>query len=110
MMGPRSLSFGLPKLISGKKQVINLAWSFGDLLTPISAHSRHADDLNLHIETVNYDEGESVSANIEYSDDKGNKQVISVTGQVDKDGVAIIKNVIKDKKLSFKYANETVNH
>jgi hypothetical protein len=104
------LSFGLPKLISGKKQVINLAWSFGDDLTPISEHSRHADDLNLHIETMNYDVGESVSANIEYSDNDGNKQVISVTGQVDKDGVAIIKNVIKDKKLSFKYANETVNH
>ena len=51
-----------------------------------------------------------MSANIEYSDNDGNKQVISVTGQVDKDGAAIIKNVIKDKKLSFKYANETVNH
>ena len=110
MMGPRSLSFGLPKLNKGKKQIINLIWSFGDDLTPISEYSRHADDLNLHIETMNYDVGESVSANIEYSDNDGNKQVISVTGQVDKDGAAIIKNVIKDKKLSFKYANETVNH
>ena len=110
MVGPRSLNYGLPKLNNGKKQIINLTWSFGDLLTPISAHSRHADDLNLHIETVNYDEGESVSANIEYSDDKGNKQVISVTGQVDKDGTAVIKNIIKDKKLSFKYADETINN
>ena len=51
-----------------------------------------------------------MSANIEYSDNDGNKQVISVTGQVDKDGTAVIKNIIKDKKLSFKYADETINN
>ena len=110
MVGPRSLAFGLPQLSNGKKQIINLTWSFGANLTPISKHSRHSNDLNLHIETVNYNAGESVSANIEYSDLDGNKQVISVTGQVDGNGVAIIKNVIQDKKLSFKYGNDTISH
>lgn len=60
--------------------------------------------MNLHIITVNYQPGEQVSANIEYCDIDSVKQTFSVSGIVNADGEAIVKNVFKNKKLSIDWS------
>ncbi|MBN6077723.1 PAAR domain-containing protein, partial [Aggregatibacter actinomycetemcomitans] len=59
---------------------------------------RHYSDLNLHIVTQNYQEGESVEAVIEY-DSEQEKETLNVFGTVNKDGIAVVKNVFNNKLI-----------
>ncbi|WP_336951660.1 type VI secretion system Vgr family protein [Acinetobacter sp. AS167] len=92
----------MPIIANSKdKKITHLFWSYGEDCKPISDSSRHYVDMNLHIETINYTEGEEVSAKIKHDSVNGETQTFSVSGKVNQNGVAIIKNVLKDKQLAF---------
>lgn len=89
-----------------KGEVIDLYWSYGDDYTKLDDVSRHYIDLNLHIVTLNYAIGETVSAEIEYDTENGLQQ-FTVSGQVNKEGEIVIKNVFEDKVI---YINGEINY
>lgn len=89
---------------SKKKNISEIYWSYGENRTRLSNKSRHYTDLNLHIKTEGYNEGDSISILIKRSDSKGIAEFISsvdVTGTVDAKGEVFIENVLKKYKLNL---------
>ncbi|HDR0629963.1 PAAR domain-containing protein [Pasteurella multocida] len=81
-----------------KKEIIELFWSYGEQYTRLNDISRHYTDLNLHVITSNYEIGETVEVSINFDKENGDEE-FSVFGIVEDDGMAIIRNVFKQRTI-----------
>ena len=82
-----------PKVESNKaKEIIELYFSYGKEMIRLDSVSRHSSDLNLHIKTSGYEDGEEVEIVLESSDN----QKFTIYAKI-QNNEAIIKNVIKDR-------------
>ena len=99
-------SFPAPTLTNSKdKKIIELYWSYGDSHEKLHSISRHYVDMNLHIVTVNYSSGESVSAEIKYEDEVdliNGQKTLKVTGIVDERGIVTITKPLSGRTLNLK--------
>jgi uncharacterized Zn-binding protein involved in type VI secretion len=86
------------------KKVTRLYWTYGEEETPVSGKSRFYIDLNLHIETENYADGENVEILIENdsgSDVATGHQALKLQATVKGDGTAKIRNVFMGKTVDI---------
>ena len=96
---------GLGALTLKTKRIKEVYWTFGVDRQRLSSISRHYVDMNLHIQTENYNPGESVCAEIFYEDGDfllGSKKKLSVSAVVDASGLAVIERVFKNGTLNLK--------
>ena len=85
---------------SKEKIVTEVFWSYGEKLTPLVEKSRFFDDLNLHIETIGYSEGEQIEVEVSPdSADLDTFQGFSISIIVNNEGSGIFKNVFKGKTI-----------
>ncbi|MEC5396005.1 phage baseplate assembly protein V, partial [Bergeyella sp. RCAD1439] len=85
-----------------EKKIIGMFWCYGEENTPLADESKHYTDMNLIVNTRNYEEGEMMTITIEAEDGDpvGNKvSKISLTGNVDRNGRVVFKNPLKDCTL-----------
>ena len=74
-----------------QKQILEVYFSYGEECERLQEDSRHSSDVNLHIKTQGYDNGEEVEVRLESS----NNQVLIVRGII-QDNQAVITNIFKD--------------
>ena len=74
-----------------EKQILEIYFSYGDDMARLQEDSRHSSDVNLHIITQGYNNGEEVEVRLESS----NNQVLIVRGII-QDNQAVIANIFKD--------------
>jgi uncharacterized Zn-binding protein involved in type VI secretion len=84
-----------------KEKIINkLYWSYGENLTPLEEKSRFFDDLNVHIETTGYEDGESIEVDINPdSSDLDTFEKFSVSITINNEGKGLSKNVFQGKTI-----------
>ena len=75
-----------------EKQILEIYFSYGDDTTRLQGDSRHTQDVNLHIITQGYSNGEEVEVKLESSLD----EVLIVRGII-QDNQAIIMNPFKEQ-------------
>jgi uncharacterized Zn-binding protein involved in type VI secretion len=85
-----------------EKKIVAVFWSFGENETPVSGPSRFYVDLNLHVKTQNYSEGDVVEILLE--DDKGadvieGVKTVKLLAPVDAAGEAKLMNVFVGKTV-----------
>ncbi|EEO24857.1 MULTISPECIES: hypothetical protein [Helicobacter] len=73
-----------------EKKMLEICFSYGNDMIRLQGVSRHSSDVNLHIITQGYSNGEEVEVRLESSLDK----VFSVSGII-QDNQAIIMNIFK---------------
>ncbi len=86
------------------KKVTKVYWSYGSTETRLNTVSRFYVDLNIHVETENYDAGESVVVQIECDDDADgstSQEKFSVSITVDASGYGCIRDVFSDKQVEL---------
>nr|MDK5877041.1 hypothetical protein [Citrobacter freundii] len=86
--------------VDKEKKITSISWSYGEDKIELGDISRHYVDLNLHIQTENYNPGESICCIVEYNDIDNIKQIITVAGIVDNTGNVCICNVFGDVLIS----------
>ncbi|MDY2823619.1 MAG: hypothetical protein SOT27_05105, partial [Helicobacter sp.] len=74
------------------KQILEIYFSYGDDMARLQGDSRHTQDVNLHIKTQGYEDGEEVEVRLESSLDK----VFSVSGII-QDNQIMITNPFKEQ-------------
>ncbi|OOF63368.1 hypothetical protein BKL51_08670 [Rodentibacter sp. Ppn85] len=80
------------------KYIVELYWSYGKEHKKLNDKSRHYTDLNLHILTYNYSEGEVVNVELEYETNLGVKTK-TILGVVNEYGEALISNVFENEMI-----------
>lgn len=87
-----------------EKEIKRIYWSYGEDETPLADVSRFYSDINVHVETLNYQAGESVEVIISGGDEHeladGVAQ-ITLTAIVQDDGKAKIMNALKDYSVEI---------
>ena len=78
-----------------EKQILEIYFSYGEDTTRLQGDSRHTQDVNLHIKTQGYNNGEEVEVLIKTSNDKFNLQ-----GKIN-DNEAILYDIFKDKYITI---------
>ncbi len=73
------------------KQILEIYFSYGEDTTRLQGDSRHTQDVNLHIITQGYENGEEIHITLEIQGEK-----LSVSGII-QDNQAIIMNVLSSK-------------
>ena len=73
------------------KQILEIYFSYGEDTTRLQGDSRHTQDVNLHIKTQGYNNGEEIHITLEIQGEK-----LSVSGII-QDNQAIIMNVLSSK-------------
>ncbi len=97
-----SLSSLLGSTVSKEKEVRRIFWTYGDDFTPLETKSRFFDDLNLHIETVGYQTGESIS--VEISSDVTDFDAFenfNISLTIDGNGNGIFQNVFQGRTIAI---------
>ena len=79
-------------LESKDKQILAIYFSYGEDMTRLQGDSRHTQDVNLHIITQGYENGEEVEVKLESS----LGEVLIVRGII-QDNQAIIMNPFKEQ-------------
>jgi hypothetical protein len=80
-----------------EKEIIELFWTYGDSFERLSTMSRHYVDMNLHVRTRNYRQGESVSVTIDLpSQDGSTTRSVTLTGAVNKKGEAVFVKALSE--------------
>ena len=77
------------------KEILEIYFSYGDDTTRLQGDSRHTQDVNLHIITQGYENGEEVEVLIKTSNDKFNLQ-----GKIN-NNEAILYDIFKDKYITI---------
>lgn len=75
-----------------EKQILEIYFSYGEDTTRLQGDSRHTQDVNLHIKTQGYSNGEEVEVKLESS----LGEVLIVRGII-QDNQAIITNPFKEQ-------------
>ena len=73
-----------------EKKMLEICFSYGNDMIRLQGDSRHSSDVNLHIKTQGYEEGEEVEVKLESS----LGEVLIVRGII-QDNQAIIMNIFK---------------
>ncbi|MCL6238075.1 DUF2345 domain-containing protein, partial [Acinetobacter sp. ANC 5033] len=94
--------FTLPNLTNFtlKKKVKKIYWSYGENENRIGESSRFYTDVNLHIETENYADGETVTVKVKnpvYEKISNQNEFLEFQATI-KNGTAKIKNILKNEK------------
>ncbi|AMC35369.1 hypothetical protein VN23_12480 [Janthinobacterium sp. B9-8] len=104
---PAVIAAALSSLVSPivkEKEIKRIYWSYGEDETPLADVSRFYSDINVHVETLNYQAGESVEVIISGGDEhelaEGVAQ-ITLTAIVQADGKAKIMNALKDHSVEI---------
>ena len=74
-----------------EKEILEIYFSYGEDTTRLQGDSRHTQDVNLHIKTQGYSNGEEIHITLEIQGEK-----LSVSGII-QDNQAIIMNVLSSK-------------
>ncbi|WP_369607826.1 hypothetical protein [Helicobacter trogontum] len=74
-----------------EKEILEIYFSYGEDTTRLQGDSRHTQDVNLHIKTQGYNNGEEIHITLEIQGEK-----LSVSGII-QDNQAIIMNVLSSK-------------
>ena len=83
-------------------KILNMLWCYGEDNTPLTDDSRHYVDMNLVVQTRNYEAGESVTITIKAEDGEAiadGLTEISLTGNVDEESQVIFKGPFKNYSL-----------
>ena len=89
---------------SPDKKITRMYWTYGPDETPVSDVSRHYVDLNLHIETENYQSGETAVVVIKKDDEgelTGKTSTLELRATVGADGKAKLSNVFRNKTIEI---------
>jgi uncharacterized Zn-binding protein involved in type VI secretion len=89
---------------SPARKITRMYWTYGPEETPVSAVSRHYVDLNLHIETENYQAGETAVVVIRNDDETeltGGASTLELQAKVGADGKAKLSNVFRGKTVEI---------
>jgi uncharacterized Zn-binding protein involved in type VI secretion len=89
---------------AGKEKITRLYWTYGPDEMPVTDVSRHYVDLNLHIETENYQPGESAVVTIGKDDESALAEgtfTMELQATVGADGTAKLKDVFRNKTLEI---------
>lgn len=89
-----------------ERGIVKVFWTYGIEETELDEISKHYADLNLHIQTVKYMEGEAIEINILYEDQReiSNAETeISFTGIVDSKGLVKMKEIFNNKTITIYY-------
>ena len=78
-----------------EKQILEIYFSYGDDTTRLQGDSRHTQDVNLHIKTQGYSNGEEVEVLIKTSNNKFNLQ-----GKIN-NNEAILYDIFKDRYITI---------
>ncbi|WP_180157980.1 DUF2345 domain-containing protein, partial [Acinetobacter sp. YH12045] len=94
--------FTLPNLTNFtlKKKIKKIYWSYGENENRIGESSRFYTDVNLHIETENYADGETVTVKVKnpvYEKISNQNEFLEFQATI-KNGAAKIKNILKNEK------------
>ncbi|CAH0206112.1 phage baseplate assembly protein V [Chryseobacterium sp. Bi04] len=96
-----------------EKQIVTMYWAHGEDNTPLMDESRFFVDMNLMVQTRNYEEGESIDVTIK-SDDGEPIAVglteLNLSGAVDKDGIAVFREPLKGYTLDLEQEDEEVEN
>ncbi len=85
---------------STSKEVLRIFWTYGEAAIPVSSFSRFYSDLNIHVETLNYQAGETVGITIE--NDEGAEPIqITLRAIVQADGTAKIMNALDNHRIEI---------
>lgn len=90
---------------SREKRITQIYWSYGDDFIRISGSSRHYVDLNLHVETENYQPGEELNVILEYSDGDtltNGMRKLPLKGFTNVQGMVTFKSAFKNGTLNLK--------
>jgi uncharacterized protein (DUF2345 family) len=111
--GGGSVSYGMPALpkaeshkVDRKKQISELYWSYGADLNPLQEVSRYFVDVNLHVKTVNYSIGESVTVDIFLPTSTANGEKarkLKITGTVNKNREVIFRHIFENQSLELNW-------
>lgn len=89
---------------SKEKEITKMFWTYGDSFTPLSDQSRFYTDMTLHLETLNYDVGETIEVTLKKEDGTSltdAAQEVIITGTVDENGSVVIKNPLQKYTLNL---------
>lgn len=74
-----------------EKQILDIYFSYGEDKTKLDESSRHSSDVNLHLKTKGYEDGESITITIKTQDETFEiNDIIS-------DNQLVIESVFKDR-------------
>lgn len=74
-----------------EKQILDIYFSYGEDKTKLDKSSRHSSDVNLHLKTKGYEDGESITISIKTQDETFEiNDIIS-------DNQLVIESVFKDR-------------
>ncbi len=80
---------------STTKEITSIYFSYSEMNHRISNYSRHYIDLNLHVNTVGYTPGETITITLEGAISK------AVSGKVNENGEVLIPNIIKNDNIEM---------
>ena len=86
-------------------KITRIFWSYGKDYKPLFNKSRFYVDLNLHIRTINYNDGDTVNITLKNDDERplfGTTQKLNLCGTVSNNEV-VFENVLKDYDLNILY-------
>lgn len=75
-----------------EKQILEMYYSYGENKQKLDSISKHTDDINLHIITQGYENGETIVIRLEFYNQIRNTECIIYNNQ------ATITNLLKDLK------------
>ncbi|MGH1516449.1 type VI secretion system Vgr family protein [Chryseobacterium sp. JK1] len=87
-----------------EKQIASMYWAYEEENTSLMDDSKFFVDMNLIVQTRNYEEGESIDVTIKSEDGKPLAEglnELTLSGTVDKDGIAIFKEPLKAHTLEL---------
>ncbi len=94
-----------------EKQIASMYWAYEEENTSLMDESKFFVDMNLIVQTRNYEEGESIDVTIKSDDGEplaDGLNELTLSGTVDKDGMVIFKEPLKAYTLEL-MAEETEN-
>ena len=88
-----------PKVV---KKITQLYWTYGDDEVPLNGQSRFYTDLNLHVNTENYETGEMVEVVIQNGKNVAEEiKTLNFSVSINADGTGKLKNVFKNESLDI---------
>lgn len=84
---------------NGEGKITEMAWVYGENNSQLSDSSKFFVDMNLMVKTEGYEEGESIEVTIKSEDGEPIAEglgELNLSGKVDKDGIVIFKEPLKD--------------
>ena len=79
------------------KVITKLYWSYGEDEIEVQDISRHYADLNLHVETINYKNGESAMIEVEIP----NSETLTFNVLIEANGYGVLHNIFNSTSIAL---------